>query len=288
MSAAGTVRRGADRIGSFEVSWLGVEPDGAPDELLILLHGVPTGAELWRDVLSRLAAAGRHAVAPDLPGYGATVIPADADHSLNGAAELVAAWLRHRSLGPAWIVGHDIGGGAAQILVAHHPDLVARLTFTDSVVDDSWPVTPIRLTRLLARAGLYPAVCGAGMVPNPYVRWELARAFAEPAALAEIDTERMFWDGKVSDPAGRRAFARHLAALTDDDTRAVTPALRRLAVPAQLVWGAGDRFQPWETVGRRLERILPAPDVTSLERCGHFTPLECPDRLVDAMVAWGG
>lgn len=288
MSPADTVRRDADRLGSFEVSWLGVGADGATGEPLVLLHGIATGAELWRDVLSRLAAAGRSTIAPDLPGYGATSIPADADHSLSGAAELVAAWLRHRGLGPAWIVGHDIGGGVAQILAAHHPDLVSRLTLTDSVVDDSWPVRPIRLVRVLARSGLYPAVCRAGMVPNPYVRWELARAFAEPSALAAVDARRVFWDGKVSDPVGRRAFARHVAALRDDDTRAVTPALRRLAVPAQLIWGSGDRFQPWVSVGRRLERILPAPEVTVLARCGHFTPLECPDRLVDAMLAWGG
>jgi pimeloyl-ACP methyl ester carboxylesterase len=222
--------------------------------------------------------------APDLPGYGRTRVPADADHSLSGAAELTAAWLRQRGLGPVWLVGHDIGGGVAQILAVHHPDLVARLSLTNSIVDDAWPVTVVRLTRLVARAGLYPAACRAGLVPNPYVRRELRRGFAEPAALAKVDAARVVWDAKVTDPQGRRAFARHLAALDDADTRAVTPALRRLPLPAQLIWGTSDPFLPWPTVGRRLERILPSPTVVLLERCGHFTPLECPGRLVDALL----
>lgn len=77
----------------------------------VLLHGIPTGAELWRGVAACLADAGFRALAPDLPGYGATRVPAAADYSLAGAARLVAGWLREPRLAPARVVGHDAGGG---------------------------------------------------------------------------------------------------------------------------------------------------------------------------------
>ena len=257
--------------------------DGEP---VVLLHGMPTGAELWRDVLSRLAAAGYRGLAPDLPGYGLTRVPARADHSLAGAAELVAAWVRRDFAGPVWVVGHDLGGAVAQILTVRHPDLVARLSLTNTVVDASWPILPIRLLRALATARLYPATTAAHALPNPYVRRELARGFADPSRFAQVPVRRIFFDGKMVDPEGRRTFARHLRALDAADTRAVVADLPGVRAPTQLVWGMADVFQPWARVGRRLESLLPRPHVTLLERCGHFTPLECPGPLTAAMLAF--
>ena len=48
----------------------GFEAEGRP--LVLLLHGFPELAYSWRKVMPRLAAAGFHAVAPDLRGYGRT------------------------------------------------------------------------------------------------------------------------------------------------------------------------------------------------------------------------
>lgn len=271
------------RLDGFELSVLEAGPeDGEP---VVLLHGIPTGAELWRDVLARLGDAGYRAYAPDLPGYGLTRVPDDADHSLAGAAALVAAWLRDRGIGPVWLVGHDLGA-SAQILAVRHPDLVARLSLTNTVVEDTWPVWPVKLLRLAARAGLYPALVRLRLFPNPYLHRELRRAFADPDRLTDDHLQRVFFDGKVHDAERRRAFQRHVAAITNDDTVAVADDLADLDVPCQLVWGMDDPFQPWELAGVRLAELLPDPAVTQLPDCGHFTPLECPDRLIEALLRW--
>lgn len=250
----------------------------------VLLHGIPTGAELWRGVATCLADAGFRALAPDLPGYGATRVTAAADYSLAGAAGLVAGWLRESRLAPAWVVGHDAGGAVAQILAVRAPDTVARLTLVNSVADGSWPAPRARLSTLAARAGLYRPAARVGLVPNAYMRREVARAFADPARADAADVTRVLWDTKVSDPAGRAAFERHLAALTPRDTAAVAPALARLRVPCQVVWGMVDPFQAWDGPGRRLVALLPSPAVHHLDDCGHFAPLECPDRLAEALL----
>src|SRR5262245_50258207 len=69
---AGVRSRFLDDINGLRVHILetGYEPAGRP--LVVLLHGFPEIAYSWRRVMPALAAAGYHAVAPDLRGYGRT------------------------------------------------------------------------------------------------------------------------------------------------------------------------------------------------------------------------
>lgn len=275
-----TVTRTRVDVAGAQLSVL-VAGDGGP---LVLLHGIPTGAELWRELLTPLADAGYRVLAPDLPGYGATRLPPQGDHSLAGAAELLARWLTEAGAAPARIVGHDAGGAVAQLLAVRHPRLVSQLTLTNSIVDGWWPAPRARFATLAARAGLYAPAARLRLVPNAYVRREIRRGFAEPARMGRRDLDRVFWDTKFTDPQGRAVFQRHLAALTPKDTAAVCFALPHLAIPSQLVWGMADPFQTWETAGHRLRALLPSAEVVHLDHCGHFTPLECPDRLRQALL----
>ena len=45
--------------------------------LVLLVHGFPESAYSWRHQLPALAAAGYHAVAPDMRGYGESDLPGD-------------------------------------------------------------------------------------------------------------------------------------------------------------------------------------------------------------------
>lgn len=278
----GTVHRENVVVGDATVSAL-VVGEGQP---VVLLHGIPTSAEVWRPLFDPLVAAGFQVLAVDLPGYGATRLPASAAYSLAGAAALLARWMDQQDLPSAWVVGHDAGGAVAQVLAVAHPERVARLTLVNSIADGSWPAPRARVATLAARLGLYRVAARIGIVPNPYLRWQIRRGFADPATAASVDVDAIVWDTKVSDPAGRRAFERHLAALDPADTARIVPGLRQLAMPCQLVWGMGDVFQRWETAGQRLEQLLPSPAVTNLDDCGHFVPLDCPDRLAAAMMDW--
>lgn len=255
-------------------------------EHVVLLHGIPTGAELWRAVIAALADAGFSAVAPDLPGYGETRMPRAGDHSLAGAATLLAQWLEEEYLAPAWIVGHDAGGGVAQILAARHPSVVSRLTLTNSIADGFWPAPRARFARVAAALGLFRTAAAARLVPNAYLRREIGRGFADPGVLEQVDADGVFWNGKFRTRDGRAAFERHLAALSARDTADIVTDLRRTRLPVQLVWGTADPFQPWQGPGRRLQALLRNASVTLLDDCGHFPPLECPGRLSAAMVVW--
>lgn len=274
------VRRRDVDVAAGRWSWL--EAGTGPP--VVLLHGIPTGAELWRDFLPLVGRAGFHGLAPDLPGYGSTRLALSADHSLVGCADLLAAWLVASELAPAWVIGHDGGGAVAQLLAVRAPEHVTRLTLTNSIAAGCWPAPRARASTLAARLGLYRPAARLGVVPNPYMRREIRRAFADPEHVDAVDQDRVFWDAKITDGDGRAAFQRHLAALSPRDTADLPASLPALRIPVDLVWGLEDPFQSWEAVGRRLQEWLPAARVTLLSGCGHFTPLECPQRLCSALV----
>ncbi|MDG3010070.1 alpha/beta hydrolase [Rhodococcus sp. D2-41] len=93
--------------------------DGAP---LVLLHGYSHTADVWRPVLSRLAAAGHAAVAVDVPGFGAADRLADGpvmpqmDKFVRGVVEHWAG------SGQVTLVGNSMGG-ALTVRAACTPDL---------------------------------------------------------------------------------------------------------------------------------------------------------------------
>ncbi len=110
----------------------GFEPSGRP--LVLLLHGFPEIAYSWRKVMPALAAAGYHAVAPDLRGYGRTTgWSADFDaelrpfrllNAVRDAVGLVFA-LGYREA--AAVVGHDFGAGVAAWSALVRPDVFRAL-----------------------------------------------------------------------------------------------------------------------------------------------------------------
>lgn len=275
-------------LGSTRLSTLVAGPEDG--EEVLLLHGIPASARLWQGVMPRLVAAGYRVWAPDLPGYGETSLPEDGDHSLVGAATLLAHWIRDGDSpgprAPVWLVGHDLGGAVAQILVTRHPGTVQRLTLGDTVAEDSWPVLPIRLFRIVARLGLYPAMAAVGLVPNPWAWHQLRRGFSDPSRCTPELATDVFWDRKVIDAEGRRAFARHLKALDPKQTVAIAPLLADVDVPTLLLWGADDVFQDASTVGQRLRELLPDPDFQAVASAGHFFPLERPAVYSEALVRW--
>ncbi len=91
--------------------------------LVLLCHGFPESWYSWRHQLEALAAAGFHAVAPDMRGYGQTDQPAEIDqytllHLVGDMVGLVDAL----GGGPAVIAGHDWGAPVAWHAALLRPD----------------------------------------------------------------------------------------------------------------------------------------------------------------------
>src|SRR2546430_7921085 len=95
-------------------------------EPIVLVHGLLTNGELWREVAPRIAADFR-VIAPDWP-LGSHEIPlnAGADRSPLGLAALIADFMDALQLENVTLVGNDTGGAPCPPRAAHHPPPPAR------------------------------------------------------------------------------------------------------------------------------------------------------------------
>jgi pimeloyl-ACP methyl ester carboxylesterase len=234
---------------------------------VVLLHGIPTSRELWRHVVPYLD--GVRVLSFELVGYGAS-IPAGRDRDLSLAAQAgyLDRWLDHLSVERAVLVGHDLGGGVAQIAAVRRPDRCAGILLTNAVSYDSWPIPLVRAMQ--AVPGL------AARTPGPVMKAMLGSLFArghDDAAMARESLEVHVRHYLEHD--GAAAMARQVAALDNADTLAVASGLPTLGVPARVVWGVADQFQP-ATYGERLARDLGTRPI-AIRGGKHFTPEDHPD-----------
>src|SRR5207302_3424243 len=105
------IERRRAALSGGELSYL----DGGEGPAVVLLHGFPSSAYLWRRELPLLGSRMR-VVAPDLLGYGESEKPPEADFTVRAQAGYVGELLDVLGIGAAAFVGHDLGGGVAQLL----------------------------------------------------------------------------------------------------------------------------------------------------------------------------
>lgn len=246
------------------------EETGAGDPL-ILLHGIPTCPALWREVAPLIE--GRRVIAWEMPGYGASIPEGkDRDISVAAQADHLVAWMRSQGIDQAILVGHDLGGGVAQIAAVRHPHMVSGLLLTNAICYDSWPVP---LVSAVAKTGSI-----AKHAPDGSFHLLLKLMFSkghetDAAAEAAFDAHAPHYDRHGE----AEAFVRQARSLNGEDTKSIADRLPTLGIPARIVWGAADEFQKIE-YGERLAKDLSAP-LRRIEGGLHFTPEDHPQILAE-------
>lgn len=95
---------------------------------VLLLHGWPDSADLWRLQMGALAAAGRRVIAPDLRGFGVSDRPTDvAAYRVRESVADMAALLRASGIERVDVIGHDWGAAVAWVFATMHADMTRSL-----------------------------------------------------------------------------------------------------------------------------------------------------------------
>jgi pimeloyl-ACP methyl ester carboxylesterase len=246
--------------------------DGPP---LVLLHGSGEFAALWLRVVPGLV--GRHRVIiPDLPGHGASGVPAgplDAERMLAWLGELLEATCP----APPVLVGRGLGGALAARFAADHGDRLAQLV----------------LVGALGLAPFDPApTFGQAMhrfaeEPTEATRDGLFRqCFTDLDGLtAQLGERWVALAAYALDRARTPAMAAAMGGLLPTLVLPAVPAadLDRIAVPASLIWGRHD-----------LQVRLPVAEAASarhgwplqvIDHAGDDPPMEQPAAFLAALQA---
>ena len=96
--------------------------------LVLLMHGNPTWAYLYRHMIPGLVGQGFRTIAVDLVGCGRSDKPAEkADYSLARHYDWMSQWLTANDLSDITLFCQDWGGTIGLYLVSLHPDRFARV-----------------------------------------------------------------------------------------------------------------------------------------------------------------
>ncbi|MBA3672377.1 MAG: alpha/beta hydrolase [Gemmatimonadaceae bacterium] len=241
-------------------------------EPVVFLHGFPTSGHLWGEVVEQMPA-GHRLVVADLLGYGRSDPPSGRELSLRAHAERVVQLLDELRIDRACVVGHDLGGGIAQVMALDWPDRVSRMALVNGIGFSGWLTRDARIARfLLPLLRLLPS-----RLLLPIARAELERGYADPVRAAHsIDR----YQRPYASDAGRDVLLEQLHALDTAETAALGARLGELAIPVTVIAGAHDPFVP-AALARRIAAAIPNATCHMLGEGRHFLPEEAPRAVAE-------
>jgi len=194
------------------------------------------------------------AVAPDLPGFGATPAPPVPWGSPEYAAAVADMLEDSRGPGPGLVVvGHSLGGRIALRLAAARPELVGALVLTGA------PLVP----RDGARRG-------------PPLAFRAERALHRAHLVGEARMERARQRHGSADYRAAQGVMRDvLVRLVNERYEDAFAAVR---CPVELVWGDDDTDAPVQGA-QVLATAIPGAHLTLCRGAGHLLPITAPAAL---------
>ena len=257
---------------------------GGEGPVLMLLHGIASTSDAWREVLPWLAQRFT-VVAPDLLGHGESAKPRG-DYSLgahaSGIRDLMVALGHDR----ATFVGHSLGGGVAMQLAYQFPERCERLVLVSSGGLGREVHLVLRAAALPGAEFVLPVLVQPGLLrAGAAIGTFLGRLGLQPAPdLAEF--ARGY--GSLGDIEARHAFIQTLRGVIDAGGQRVSARDRlylAAEVPSLIIWGERDRIIP-VTHGRDAHAEMPGSYFLEIRGAGHFPQLDRPRDFVEAVISF--
>jgi pimeloyl-ACP methyl ester carboxylesterase len=257
--------------------------DSGSGEPIVLVHGLLTNGELWRDVAPRLAGDFR-VIAPDWPlGSQSTPLVPGADLSPPGLAALIAAFLDELELENVTLVGNDTGGALCQLVAVEHPERLARLVLTPCDAYEHFPPPAFKPMQELARV--------PGGIFTIMQSMRAARARRLPNAYGGImkrpdDALTAAWVAPALHNAEvRRQAGAILKAFNKRYTLAAAERFGEFHKPVLIAWAPEDRFFGLD-LAERLARDFPDARLERIEDSYTLVALDQPQRTAELIAAF--
>jgi non-heme chloroperoxidase len=242
---------------------------------IVLSHGVTIDSRVWVKQLEELPAQGVRVVAFDHRGHGESVA-GSGGHSLENLGADVRTVLEAFDLRDVVLVGHSMGGIAAQAFALDHPE-VAHARVAGLVLMSTFARTPLSA---VSSRGPASRVSGwldlAALMRRPQLGTMIARVGfgREPLASHVELTRRMLAE---CDPDTARDAIEPLLGVD------LTNRLHRIDLPTLVVGGTADLLTP-PAEARRIAAAIPGARLVLLQRAGHMLMLERTEELDELLL----
>lgn len=245
--------------------------DEGAGEPVVLVHGFPFSAEMWKPQRAALSASHR-VITPDLRGHGRSDPPHGAA-SIGMYADDIVAILDELGVGQATVAGLSMGGYVVMALLGRHPERVrgVMLMATKAPGDtDAGKQGRNEMIRLAEEEGA--AAVAEKLLPKMLT----ARTRAENGELVEFVRTMM-----VGTPVEGIVGALHALRDRPDSTETLTA----LQIPALVLAGGSDELIP-PAEAERMHAAISGSQLEIVPDAAHLLNLEQPEAVNAAMMAF--
>jgi pimeloyl-ACP methyl ester carboxylesterase len=252
------------------------EGEGAP---VVLLHGFPDSARLWRHQIPALVGAGMRVIAPDLRGFGESDKPdAVEDYAMQRSVADMVAVLDELDVERAHVVGHDWGAGLAWALAAHVPARVERLVVMS--VGHPNALHPPSIEQW--EKGWYSLLFQFPGVAEELIQrddWKLFREMLRENG----DVDRYLFD--LARPGALTAALNwYRANARPDQVLERTRPFPAIRAPTMGLWSSGDNYLIEENMVASAEHVTGPWRYERIEGASHWLQLDAPERVNELLL----
>jgi pimeloyl-ACP methyl ester carboxylesterase len=252
--------------------------DGTP---VLLLHGWPDSARLWRHQVPALAGRGYRVITPDLRGFGRSEQPAEVrSYTLRNVVGDVTGLLDALGVPAVHVVGHDWGAAVAWLTAIMRPDRVRTLT----AISVPHPLAPPTVRQYeMAWYQLFFQFYGVAEATIEHDGWAWLRMFSRGDGDLGQAIEDLSRPGALT--ASLNWYRANLAPRMPGPMGAV-PALPPVAAPTLGIWSTGDHYLDGERMKASAEFVQGPWRYEEIPGASHWVPLDAPGRLNDLLLDW--
>lgn len=241
---------------------------------LVLLHGIPTDSNLW-DGVYPLIEDSYSVYAFDLLGFGKSGKPDSSEINIKYQAVFFADVFDRLGLKDIILVGHDIGGGIAQIMAVENPKNIKAVVLMDSACYDSWP---IELLKAEKKINMLFENLPEDVIHELFVKYIKGGLYNKERAE---EVAEKYWK-YINDSHGAQNFVRAVGSFDSRYTMEIAPLLYKIDIPVLILWGRYDTYLKLSCAYRLSEDIKKSM-VEIIDCAGHFLPEDRPDEIVEAI-----
>ena len=239
-------------------------------QIVVLLHGVPCHLGLWDGVISYLDKL-YCVYAFDLLGYGESDRGQSSEINIKAQAMFLKDVFESMRLKNIILVGHDIGGGIAQIMALLNPEILKAIVLIDSVCYDSWPIELLKVESKVSMMFEHLPVD---------VLYRLFISYIEGGLYNKSRAEEIaqkYWK-YIDRENGIKDFLEMVQSLNSKYTMEISHMLDKIKLPTLILWGKADIYLKL-SYGYRLSEDIKNSKIEIIDGAGHFLPEDQPEKV---------
>lgn len=248
---------------------------GDSDNVILLLHGVPSSSWLYRKMIDGLVDDGYRVIAPDMLGFGNSDSPEGYDiYSPKNHAKRILELMDSLNVDTWTHVMHDAGGVWTWALVEQAPDKFDNLIILNTIIFNEGFFPPVRMSQGPS------AKLAMALYSKPLTSTTLLNQLFKEGLKGNALTEVSFTGFQTPLLEGKTKGMYEFFTNTCNSLPEYGDTLAKLDVPVAIIWGDDDGILQW---GPQSERVMASLKIKEKDvhviQAGHFLQEEAPKKV---------